>query len=138
GRAVVVGAGKIGLPLAAQYASMGWSVVAVDIDQRVVDAINAGRAHVAEEAGLAELVAEAHASRRLRATSDTAGAVAEADVVVVIVPVMLSADATPDYRFIDAAAESVARGLRAPAFRGGPTLVIFETTLPVGDTRGRL
>jgi nucleotide sugar dehydrogenase len=158
GRAVVVGAGKIGLPLAAQYASAGWSVVAVDIDPRVVEAINAGRSHVAEETGLAELVSEVHAAGRLRATTDTAGAVADADVVVVIVPVMLSdeaadghvAGASPegsstasptasaDYRFIDAAAESVAGGLRAPAVRGGPTLVIFETTLPVGDTRGRL
>jgi nucleotide sugar dehydrogenase len=138
GRVVVVGAGKIGLPLAAQYASAGWAVVAVDVDQRVVDAINAGRSHVVEEAGLAELVAEAHAAGRLRATTDTAAAVADADVVVVIVPVMLSTASTPDYRFIDAATESVARGLRGAAERGGPTLVIFETTLPVGDTRGRL
>lgn len=138
GRAVVVGAGKIGLPLAAQYASAGWSVVACDVDPAVVEAINAGRAHVAEEAGLAEKVAEAHAASRLRATTDTSAAVGGADVVVVIVPVMLSEDTTPDYRYIDAATEAVARGLRAPAARGGPTLVIFETTLPVGDTRGRL
>jgi nucleotide sugar dehydrogenase len=138
GRAVVVGAGKIGLPLAAQYASRGWSVVAADVDERVVEAINAGRAHVAEEAGLAAMVADGHAAGRLRATTDTAAAVADADVVVVIVPVMLSGAETPDYRFIDAAAEAVGRGLRAPMLRGGPTLVIFETTLPVGDTRGRL
>ena len=138
GRVAVVGAGKIGLPLAAQYASAGWSVVAVDVDESVVDAINAGRAHLTEEAGLAGMVADAHRAGRLRATTDTAGAVADADVVVVIVPVMLSDAAAPDYRFIDAAAESVGRGLRAPAERGGPTLVIFETTLPVGDTRERL
>jgi nucleotide sugar dehydrogenase len=138
GRVVVVGAGKIGLPLAAQYASRGWNVVAADVDARVVEAINAGRAHVAEEAGLAAMVADGHAAGRLRATTDTAGAVADADVVVVIVPVMLSDAATPDYRFIDAAAEAVGRGLQAAMLRGGPTLVIFETTLPVGDTRGRL
>jgi nucleotide sugar dehydrogenase len=138
GRVVVVGAGKIGLPLAAQYASRGWSVVAADVDERVVEAINAGRTHVAEESGLAALVADGHAAGRLRATTDTAAAVADADVVVVIVPVMLSAASTPDYRFIDSAAEAVGRGLRAPSKRGGPTLVIFETTLPVGDTRGRL
>ena len=138
GRVVVVGAGKIGLPLAAQYASRGWSVVAADVDARVVEAINAGHAHVAEEAGLAALVADGHTAGRLLATTDTAGVVADADVVIVIVPVMLSAAATPDYRFIDAATDAVGRGLRAPSQRGGPTLVIFETTLPVGDTRGRL
>jgi nucleotide sugar dehydrogenase len=138
GRVAVIGAGKIGLPLAARYAAAGWDVVAVDIDPKVVDAINAGRSHIAEEAGLAELVAEGHAAGRLSATTDAAGAVGDADVVVVIVPVMLSASRSPDYRFIDAAAQDVGRGLRDPAERGGATLVIFETTLPVGDTRGRL
>ena len=36
----------------------GWSVIAVDVDPGVVDAINAGRSHVGEEPGLAELVAD--------------------------------------------------------------------------------
>ena len=49
GTVVVVGAGKMGLPLAAQYAGHGWQVIAVDIDPNVVDAINAGRSHVLGE-----------------------------------------------------------------------------------------
>src|SRR6516164_8160718 len=36
GTVAVIGAGKMGLPLAAQFASHGWSVIAVDIDPRVV------------------------------------------------------------------------------------------------------
>ena len=68
GTVAVVGAGKMGLPLAAQFASHGWSVIAVDIDPAVVAAINEGRSHVGEEPGLAELVADAHAAGRLRAT----------------------------------------------------------------------
>ena len=131
GTVTVVGAGKMGLPLGAQFASHGWSVIAVDVNEAVVEAINAGRAHVAEEPGLAERVAEAHAAGRLRATLDAAGAAAESDVVVLIVPVMLDDAKQPDYRFMDAAAASIAGGIRA-----GST-VIFETTLPVGDTRSR-
>lgn len=138
GRVTVVGAGKIGLPLAALFASAGWDVIAADKNQRVVDAINAGRSPITEEPGLAEMVAEAHAAGRLRATTDTSTAVGDADVVVVIVPVMLSESGAPDYRSIDSATEAIGRSLRAPSERGGPTLVIFETTLPVGDTRGRL
>ncbi len=56
GRVAVVGAGKMGLPLAAQFADHGWQVTAVDVQQAVVDAINEGRSHVDEEPGLAELV----------------------------------------------------------------------------------
>jgi NADPH-dependent 2,4-dienoyl-CoA reductase/sulfur reductase-like enzyme len=56
GRVAVVGAGKMGLPLAAQFASHGWRVTAVDVQQAVVDAINAGESHIGEEPGVAELV----------------------------------------------------------------------------------
>jgi len=131
GHVAVVGAGKMGLPLAAQFADHGWHVIAVDVQQAVVDSINAGRSHVEEEPGLAELVRKAHTGGRLRATTDGAEAAREADVVVLIVPVMLDDAQQPDYRYMDAAVESIAPGVH----RG--SLVIFETTLPVGDTRER-
>ncbi|HUQ78229.1 MAG TPA: nucleotide sugar dehydrogenase [Patescibacteria group bacterium] len=131
GTVAVVGAGKMGLPLCAQFADHGWRVIAVDVQQAVVDAINEGRSHVAEEPGLAELIATAHASGRLRATTDGAEAARDADVVVLIVPVMLDDEQQPDYRYMDSAVASIAPGVH------GGSLVIFETTLPVGDTRDR-
>ena len=73
----------------------------------------------------------AHGDGMLRATTDGAAAAREADVVVLIVPVMLDADSRPDYRHMDAATDSIAPGIHAGS------LVIYETTLPVGDTRGR-
>jgi nucleotide sugar dehydrogenase len=131
GTAALVGAGKMGLPLAAQFAGHGWQVIAVDVNEAVVAAINEGHSHVGEEPGLADMVAEAHAAGRLRATTDGTAAARAADVVVIIVPVMLDERHQPDYRYMDAAAASVAPGLHAGS------LVIFETTLPVGDTRQR-
>ncbi len=131
GTVAVVGAGKMGLPLAAQFASHGWSVIAVDIDPGVVQSINAGHSHVGDEPGLAELVAEAHAAGRLRATLDGAEAARAADVVVLIVPVMLDDESRPDHRIMDSAVEAIAPGVHAGS------LIIFETTLPVGDTRDR-
>ncbi len=131
GTVAVVGAGKMGLPLAAQFATHGWRVIAVDVNPAVVAAINAGQSHVGEEPGLAEMVATVHAEGRLRATLDAAAAAREADVVVLIVPVMLDAERNPDYRFMDPAVDSIAPGVHA-----GST-IIFETTLPIGDTRKR-
>ncbi len=131
GSVALIGAGKMGLPLAAQFASHGWQVTAVDVNPAVVEAINEGRSHVAEEPGLVEAVAEAHASGRLRATTNGTEAARSVDVVVVIVPVMLNDRQQPDYRYMDAAVAAIGPGLRAGS------LVIFETTLPVGDTRGR-
>jgi nucleotide sugar dehydrogenase len=131
GRVTIVGAGKMGLPLAVQFSGHGWDVTAVDVQASVVESINAGRNHVTEEPGLTEGVASAHAAGRLRATLDGAAAAAGADVVVLIVPVMLDDEQQPDYRYMDAAVESIAPGVHA-----GST-IIFETTLPVGDTRTR-
>ena len=70
GTVAVVGAGKMGLPLAAQFAGHGWDVIAVDVQEAVVEAINEGRSHIGEEPGVAELVASAHAAGRLRATTE--------------------------------------------------------------------
>jgi len=130
GTVAVVGAGKMGLPLAAQYASHGWRVIAQDIDRGVVDSINAGRSHV-DEPGLDAIVADATASGRLRATLDGQAAAAEADVVVLIVPIKLDDAHGPDFALMDAAVGSIAGGLHEG------TTVIFETTLPVGATRDR-
>ena len=127
----MVGAGKMGLPLAAQFASHGWSVIAVDIDKSVVAAINDGRSRLDEEPGVAGLVASAHGEGRLRATTDGAAAAREADVVVLIVPVMLDAESRPDHRHMDAATDAIGPGIHPGS------LVIYETTLPVGDTRDR-
>jgi nucleotide sugar dehydrogenase len=131
GTVAVVGMGKIGLPLAAQYAEGGWHVIGVDVLPQVVATLNEGRVHFAEEPGLAERIAAAHVEGRFEATLSHAEAAARADVVVMIVPLMLSDEQLPDYRMIDPATDAVAAGLRPG------TLVIFETTLPVGDTRRR-
>ncbi|HEX8217675.1 MAG TPA: nucleotide sugar dehydrogenase [Chloroflexia bacterium] len=131
-RVAVVGLGKIGLPLAAQFASAGLNVIGCDISTEVVATVNAGHSHVKEEPGLEELVAEMVREGRLTATTDTPGAVSRCNVVVIIVPLMVDEERNIDYRAIDAATRSVGQGLQRD------TLVIYETTLPVGTTRTRL
>jgi UDP-N-acetyl-D-mannosaminuronate dehydrogenase len=82
----VVGLGKIGLPLAAQYAARGFRVIGCDINPRVVELTSRGESHVLEEAGLAERVREQVRAGRLSATTDVSAGVREADVVVCVVP----------------------------------------------------
>ena len=128
----VVGLGKIGLPLAAQFAHAGQHVVGCDISPEVVASVNAGHSHVKEEPGLDELVHEAVEAGRLTATTNTTEAVRKSNAVVIIVPVMVDeASHEVDFTSIDAATAAVAAGLRPD------TLVIYETTLPVGTTRTR-
>jgi len=128
----VVALGKIGLPLAVQFASKGHDVVGVDVDQRVVDLVNAGTEPFPGEAFLQDRLTELVPAGRLRATKDYADAIPGADAVVLVVPLFVD-DATwqPDFGWMDAATRSLGAHL-TPG-----TLVSYETTLPVGTTRTR-
>lgn len=130
-RICVVALGKIGLPLAVQFADKGHTVVGADIDERVVGLVNDGVEPFPGEHQLGEKLAVAVADGRLRATTDTAAAVTESEAVVLVVPLFVDADGIPDFAAMDAATRAVAQGL-TPG-----TLVSYETTLPVGTTRKR-
>jgi len=127
----VLGLGKIGLPLAVQYALHGRHVIGCDIDAQVVEMVNAGLCHVQEEPGLATEVARLVHQGLLSATANTAEAVRQADAVVVIVPVIIDAKHEVSFTAIDAATAAIGEGLQPG------TLVIYETTLPVGTTSRR-
>lgn len=129
----VIGLGKIGLPLAVQFARSGCEVFGADVNPDVVDSVNDAIAPFPGEAHLDEYLAEAVRAGKLSATTDTAEAVSMSDVVVVVVPLFVDEESQPDFGWMDSATGDIARGLRADS----PTLVIYETTLPVGTTRNR-
>lgn len=128
----VVGLGKIGLPLAMHYARHGRRVIGCDANMSVVESLNSGHSHLHEEATLEADVAEFVERGRFSATVETTGAVRLAGTVVVIVPVVIHANLEADFNAIDSATAAVGAGLTPGK------LVIFETTLPVGTTAGRL
>jgi nucleotide sugar dehydrogenase len=127
----VVGVGKMGLPIAVWMASRGASVWACDKNPQVVEAIEAGNPDI-DEPGVVDLLADALRDERLRATTDTAAAAAESDVVIVITPAVLTASHEADLSNLEDASRDIARGARPG------TLVVYETTVPVGTTRQRL
>ncbi|MEI7576160.1 MAG: nucleotide sugar dehydrogenase [Armatimonadota bacterium] len=126
--AVVVGGGKMGLPLACVLAKNGASVTVCDASSNTVEKINAGICPFEEE-GVGELLAENVSAGRLKATMETTQAVSAASFVIVIVPVLLTDENKADLSIIVSVAEAIANGLKPG------TTVSFETTLPVGTTR---
>jgi nucleotide sugar dehydrogenase len=127
----VVALGKIGLPLAVQFAEKGHSVVGCDVNSHTVELVNTGVEPFPGETFLQEKLSMVVSAGRLRATTDTASAVADAEAVVIVVPLFVDAEGVPDFGWMDAATRDVAKGLK----KG--TLVSYETTLPVGTTRNR-
>ncbi len=131
-RICVVGLGRIGMPVAVQFAGKGIRVIGYDTNPAVVAAANASSCPFADEEGLAARLATAVQEGLLTATTDAAQAVHGSDVVTIVVPLLVDGQNVPDFRHLDAAAKAVAEALKPG------TLVILETTVPVGTTRDRL
>lgn len=131
-RIAVVAMGKIGLPLAVQFASSGQDVIGVDVNEKTVDLINQAKEPFPGEAHLQEKLSELVPAGKLRATTDYAEAIPQADAIVLVVPLFVNDETwQPDFEWMDQATRSLAEHL-TPG-----TLISYETTLPVSTTRNR-
>src|SRR5260370_30862302 len=97
-QAVAVGGlGKIGLPLAVQYAQHGWYVLGCDINPHVVETINLVQSPVHEEPGLIAGVDAMVSRGLLHATLDTTEAVRHAKVRLAHVPLSIRPQYAADF-----------------------------------------
>jgi UDP-N-acetyl-D-mannosaminuronic acid dehydrogenase len=122
----VIGLGNAGLPLAAVIADAGMHVVGIDINRGRCEMINAGINPIAQEMGLSDLIAK-HGGKTLVASSDYKDA-SSCDAFIVIVPLFVDKDHSPDFRILEEAFSSIGSILK----KGD--LVVLETTVPPGTT----
>ena len=127
----VIGLGKLGLPLAVQFASKDNFVVGLDIDQEWVDKINLGQTPISEELDLDWKLREVVNSGNLKGVTDPKYAITGAEVVVVTVPLITSENGEADFSIIDSVTELIGNHITEG------TLVCYETTVPIGSTRAR-
>ncbi|MES2522332.1 MAG: nucleotide sugar dehydrogenase [Gemmatimonadota bacterium] len=122
----VVGLGYVGLPLAMEFANVGFRVVGYDVSQRVVDQLMSGKSHIQD-------IASADIQRVVQAGLFTATTVEtrlqECDAISIAVPTPLSKTRDPDMAFVLSAADAIARQVRP-----GCCVVLESTTYP-GTTR---
>ena len=115
--------------MVASFASRGFDVIGVDINQAAVDAVNAGRAPVQEtnlgETLLANLT-------RIRATRSHAEAVSQSDISFVIVPTPSDERGSFSLQYAEWAFQEIGRALRRK--KGYHNVVLTSTVLP-GATR---
>ena len=128
----VIGLGKIGLPIAVQYARMGHDVIGVDTNPDVVSQVNSAFEPFPDEEDLEKYLKEVIEGKRLKAIDSYKPLLKSVEVFVVAVPVKLNALKEADFSIIDEVSKAL-----APYISPG-SLICFETTLPVGVTRNRL
>ena len=122
----VIGTGYVGLVTGAGFSDFGNHVTCVDVDATRVERLRRGDVPFFEP-GLPELVTRNTQQGRLVFTTDTAAAVANAQLVFLAVGTPSLPDGAADLSQIRAAAEQVGRAI-GPEF----TVVITKSTVPVG------
>ncbi len=124
-RVGVVGLGYVGLPLAVEFAQVGFPVTGIDLKAEKVARVNAGDSYVPDvpSAVLGPLAA----SGKLHASTDF-GVIAELDTVDICVPTPLRKTKDPDMSYIVSSCQEIAKYLH-PGM-----LVILESTTYPGTT----
>lgn len=131
-RISVFGIGYVGAVSAACLARDGHEVVAVDTNQQKVDTINAGRSPIVEQ-GLAPLIAEVVAAGRLRATTESATALAETELSFVCVGTPSLANGSLDLTQVVRVCEVIGRAMAGKqAFHA----VVLRSTMLPGSMSG--
>jgi len=125
----VFGIGKLGLPIVACLAHKGYRVIGVDVDPKIIAAVNE-RKPFTYEPGLAELLKE---SGDLSATSDYRYAVENSDVTFIVVPTPSQEDGSFSTKYVEAVAEQIAIGLKD---KSNFHIVILTSTVLPGVTEG--
>jgi nucleotide sugar dehydrogenase len=105
----VVGCGRMSLSTACLFAEAGFSVIGVDMDQRILDLMKTGKSP-------------------FTATTDARKSASVSDIIIFMVPTPVDRRKKPDYSLVEKACREVGMGLRSGS------LVIFQSTVGPGVT----
>jgi UDP-N-acetyl-D-glucosamine dehydrogenase len=117
----VIGLGYVGLPLAMEFARVGFSVYGIDDNKAKVAKVNEGLDYINDQNDALRKQVE---ERRITAGCDY-DALSEKDVVVICVPTPLTRHREPDISYVTSVGKEVAQRLRP-----GQLVVLESTTYP--------
>lgn len=126
-KVAIFGLGYVGCVSAACFARRGHVVIGTDINPRKVALVASGTTPVLEP-GLAEAVAEEHASGRLAATPDPIAAIRKSELSIICVGTPSSSNGSPSLEALERVASSIGEGLVHA--QGRHTVVLRSTVLP--------
>lgn len=124
----VLGVGYVGLTTSACFASLGHKVIAADIDQAKIDALNRGICPIVED-GLKSLIAEGIANGCLTFVSNNQQAVDGVQFVFICLPTPQGINGVADTTIVQSVAEEISE------FIGTNAVIITKSTVPVGSTK---
>src|SRR5271165_3642790 len=123
----ILGMGYVGCVSAACFAHMGHHVTGVDINPAKVETLESGRSPIVESR-MTELVAEGHASGRLRATTDVSAAIRDSDISFICVGTPGMRNGNIDLGHLERVSGEIGSALREK--KRHHTVVLRSTVLP--------
>ena len=118
----IIGLGYVGLPLSLQFARSGVDVTGLDVDDRKITALTAGKSYI--EHIPATAIQEQVNAGRFRATTDFS-TIKKLDAVIICVPTPLNKNREPDISYIIKSGEAI-----LPHVHKGLLVVLESTTYP--------
>ena len=125
----IFGLGYVGLTAAACLTKQGHDVLGIDVSEQKIASINAGRSPITEP-GVEELLREALAGRRLRATNNTASELDDCDIAIVCVGTPSAVDGSHNMSHIAEVTRQIASALNPS--RPKPLTVVYRSTVRPG------
>ncbi|WP_341757687.1 nucleotide sugar dehydrogenase [Candidatus Tisiphia endosymbiont of Ditula angustiorana] len=119
----IIGLGYIGFPIACVLANSGYSVLGVDIDEKVILRINTTN-HITFEAEVKDLFIKGMHDGNIKISTK----IEHSDIYIITVQTPLNLENKPDISYVNAAIESITPYLRTD------NLVLIESTCPIGTT----
>lgn len=119
----VIGLGYVGLPLLLEFAGKGYKVLGLDVDDRKIQELKAGRSYI-RHIPAEPIRATFGPGGKADATSDYSLA-ETCDALIICVPTPLTHHRDPDLSFIESTAHSI-----GPHLRRGQLISLESTTYP--------
>ena len=128
----VIGIGRIGLPTALSFASAGLQTIGVDINEKLVDSINAGNFPLKDEPGYEEIFDKVRKNGNFSTTTDIKEAIPKSNLILLSLPTPMDEKNIPNYSALESVGKQLSHILQPNS------LVIVESTIEPGFIENNL
>jgi len=122
----IVGIGRIGLPTALSFAEAGLQTIGADINEELVDSINAGKFPLKDEPGYEDIFNSVRKNGNFSATTDINGAISKSNLILLSLPTAMDKNNIPTYFALESVGKQLSKYLQSNS------LVVVESTIEPG------
>ncbi len=122
----IVGIGRIGLPTALSFAQAGLQTIGADINEKLVDSINAGNFPLKDEPGYEDIFNSVRKNGNFLATTDINEAISKSNLILLSLPTPMVENNIPSYLALESVGKQLSKSLQSNS------LVVVESTIEPG------